>query len=948
MSWIHAREGHVVELGNDAQFMRILAAIESDIVCYATEYAADNAFEVIEDYVSGRLSSREADFVKQVLDLLDSDAAELQDLWAVFSTRIGLKAPQAYSPLLQKLGTLRSSDTPSSDKLLDWPLLSAMQSSANANVDDIGVRLNAGISADFEIEVDPEVEGAPEDFSLRPVAMRIGLDGAVETSAAATIPVSFGKIGGATSARGALALNLYFFNKSDVLLGAALARNLGALPNPYSLASMLGARSLQLARIEGAGSLDVQMNAALERGVDFARGASATAGIELGLSTSLKGEFDYFIYRPEGDTGPVRVVVTRRRQRGLTRKLVAGMTVDAAALVKSVKTKVDEHLEEFEDILEIFEEFKTPAKLIEDKLGINLDALSEDPRVQELIAQKLGIQINAETLDGFKALVEARIDRTADLWSGEVERAAQKIVADVLGALPFASQVVGEARLIDKFEDALKEPLEDLITKLQAKVKSEVSGPTANALQTALSKVDNRVSIAASTINARAEAALKPIMRALAHYQDAVNRFSDVLEKAAQAKIELEMSRTVLDERGSHVMLTVDFHVRDAAVQDAYRRLLTGGMDAAASLITSGDTSGGVQIVSGVLKQFAHYRSTNRFVLGVLDFAVTRESILDAHTEFTYSVNGDVTITSQSERRSRISAGGETKEVSFVNVYELASASRERKLGISIEVSKTDEDLERTELTNFLEGLENARLIRAGATNDALAQFNEASAGGNQKRVKARLDVAFELEHEEILRLLSIDSGTASAELSDARARQVRVTAVEEIIEAVGAYDAANIAEYSHHARRMFDMVGFDGSLAENIAALPAFNDHDFKRKLVPELDRAALHPLERAMQWRNRAYDLDNALRLMRAVYFAPDSWDEDDYNRHQRALGRALGSWTSAESRAIVLVSDRVGPYVIAFIGSLVRLAMVPGDAEIPVQVAMKLPDRDLFRVA
>ena len=122
MSWIRARDGHVVELANDAQFMRILAAIESDIVRYATEYAADNAFDVIEDYVSGRLSSREADFVKQVLDLLDSDDAELQDLWTIFSTRIGLEAPQAYSPLLQKLGTLRSNDTPSSDKLLDWPL----------------------------------------------------------------------------------------------------------------------------------------------------------------------------------------------------------------------------------------------------------------------------------------------------------------------------------------------------------------------------------------------------------------------------------------------------------------------------------------------------------------------------------------------------------------------------------------------------------------------------------------------------------------------------------------------------------------------------------------------------------------------------------------------------------------------------------------------------------
>ena len=952
MNWITNGAGSVLDLAADTAFFTAASVIEREMTAQQALFKASDVFALLSQFAAGTLDANDGALLDRILPLLNMTQDRLKELWNSFVATPAGAALARYRPLLRTLASLTATSTPDADRVLDWKLLDAEKKPAGGAVDAVSYAVAVEATAGLSFEVAPELENLPAGLQLAPVTLRASLSGAFAATAEAGIPINIGKLTLSSAASAASSLSYYAHSKDGVLWAAAIARTLGHLVNPFDPAALAASDEIQLIHLKATGQLSVGARFGLERGFNVAKGLTAVASVTYGVTGSVAGEFEYHLYRPFGTTGVVRVAVTRHKQVGATRELKAAVTVDATSLAKHVKSQVDQHLAEYQDFLQQFKDWTTPGTFIANEIKSEIRKLAKNDSVKTLLGQKFAIQIDNAAIARFVERVTGQADLAA-VWSGSPESASVELAKKVLSGLP--TPLASEPQLVEALATALSGPLTTLRTKLSDFIGNIAGQATElDGLKKQLSKLGENVTDTGATLDAKVQALLAPVTRVLGKYQSAVQRFAAVVEKASAAKLNFELSRAVTSEHGDNVMLVADFHDLTRG-REALMRLLTGSAEEVLQLAQQIDSSGRapVTLVEGSFARFHHRREATSFKFVLLDIELGSQSIIDARTDITTNIRGEINIVSTLKRDSNGFIPGESRDLSFVNVFRLAAAKdlTEKSIEISLELSRRDEELKTRELRGFLEGLEKTHLITAGATERALAAYR-AKAVTAGDGIKAELSVALRLEGHETLRLIGIDAADNAQPMGKGTPRRQAIhrVAIEEIFEAYGAYDPDYIRIFENDTNRTLTRLRLGDTLIEQVLAFPPeSNERDRLLGKLHNEDRAVRPRLEELMQWRRRLDEIADALATMQQVYLAGSGWNEAEFNKRQIAIGRNLRSWLQVEGVLGMLLSNEIRIYTLAFIGAVQRLAEVARGAGEPLLVvSMQLDGSEVFRVS
>lgn len=957
MSWIVGRNDGLISWDDDRLLLNALAILQKAIVNDGT-LSASNAFEVVESLSEGTIASQQSSIVTNLLSASGITSADLTKAWDRIIKRWDGGNYNKYKPLLYSLEHLNNEATPAGDRIVEWEISTPNGTPHSATAGEVLIKMSGGVTANAVLEVVEDEEDFPDELKGTGLATRLGVGGTLKGDFGADVPISVGRVGVAASGKASSSLDYYFKADNSAIWAGAIARDLLSLENPFSIRSVGTNDRIKLIHLKAGGSLTGTAKIEVAHGFDIAEGIAATVGAGITAIAKWEGDFDYHIYRPINDPGVVRVRIVRGRQSGLGATVSANLAIDATALASTVKEEIDKHLEEYEKVLKRFQDYRAPGKLIENELDKAIDKFLADSKFAALLEEKLGLELNKHTSNELRKLVLGKVDSAENLWSSSVDKKTLSIAASIFKELPI--QLRSDASLVDELAEALGKPLKKLSDKLARKIKDEVDKHW-TALGAELKSAGEQLRGPLNSFDEKVEAATKSIERILMLYQKAASSFSKVVEKASKAKLEVGASASVYTETGEEILATVDFLEINAETEAAFKKLITGSLDDVLKLARRvSDVKGSsVVLLEGAFKEYDKTTRGTGFSVVLLDVKLGGESIIEAHTEFTSDVAGNVSVMSKLEVTRAWRTLGESKELHFVNVYRLAAANQTKSLALSLSLSRKDDDLTQSELRTFMGAVEAGGLIPNGSTDYALEQLRAYRNSASATSLKAEVNLGFSLSFAELLQLLSIenpDGGIAANPLSEVRREEIKRVAIEEIIVAQNTFRASLLGQPSVDVIRaevegVFTGLGLGETFEDQVLNIPASNNQTRLREKIRKKygfqQTMIFAYLEMLLPWRNRVFELVDSVQVMRSVFFS-SGWDKKKYQSKQIELGRHLGGWLGIQKAFVFFLSDEIRPYTLAYVDTLRRLASTSGtDHASAVKIAISLDDDKVFSV-
>ncbi|MDJ0910805.1 MAG: hypothetical protein QNI99_16615 [Woeseiaceae bacterium] len=939
--------------------------IDDKVLEFARDIEVVSALETLMDKyreLKAQLSDLQISDIFEFIDAIENDdelfnalgqtlGQELRDLVGKVSEALG-NISEEHRRLLRPLSDFDEDASLRDPGLVNWSILDAGKSGQGAAKFNFSFDVGAGAALAFEAgdSWPPATPGMPDPL------LRLGLSGNFRATANASVPLNLGSASASTTNTANAALDYYFDpTDDDELYAAAIATRLDDLCNPMDLDSIW--RNVSSSDLRGIvadvdGSTSVQVDVSIAEGFTIAEElAVATADLTVGAKVTRSGEYELVVQAvPATATSSQRLDVSLSRSSLLERgrNLSLGVVVDLSGLAKRLREILKRHLNAFKEVIEEYEEYLTPGTYIRNQLKNELearvDAAISDAKVQDALKEAFQAALGLTqkpALPKLKSLISDEITEQLDGLGEVVTGKANLVAADVVENIA-AKLGIDAADVLASLESEVSTLVNDLKKDLDEKVKS-LQGPALDKLKDALDKAGVRVSGAVQT----ADDALKGVREVIGKYESLLKKLIAHTEDAARTKITARLTHEETRTSGKVVDVQMSITSNTPGAQDAFGAVVRGDMNGIVELLKT--TTPGVEFDRDnmSLTRFATLNSRLGFDVVLLGFEFGSQSIFDADAHVTSDGAGRVSVTSNATWTKRRSAPNEEREIEFVDAFELAAASATRQLSIDLSINHLDEKLRVGELRRFLNSFEAAHLLPEGTTNDAINALVEWIGTGEDREIKADVNLGLRLDNKASMRLLQRED-RVGGNLRDSSRRNIFAIALRELRDS-GAYD---LDEQRRLAKAVLTHTEEDDPKTIRDAIYDYTRNVHRRTAGTPTNKKVSSRPwalLTDAFQLHRVCMDFVEFIELMGDIFEATPSldgsvgWTEEDYLRAQKELSRRIRRWFKIKTDWFLWISDEAHPRTVGFVGALVAMSGVGDDEDAAPALSLSLVRRD-----
>jgi hypothetical protein len=835
---------------------------------------------------------------------------------------------------------------------LVWNLLDRPAGAAGVAGGNLGFQLGGDASSGlvFDLGVTP-----PPGATLPPGTslLRLSLKGGAKAAAKLDFPVRLGSAGVDLDSASAMDVDFYFTVPADAILATAAADCLASLANPFSLddvADKLRRTGLLAISIGADGWMAIGGRLQVGLAPHLAGSVEASPGVQAGFRISRSGRFRMNLTPGDGAGAPGTVLLDLERERASARakSIGIGLALGLTKLVDDLKSQILEQTGKAQRLLGSFDEFLPPSKFARKTIESEIRARIGFPGSEQAVGELFDDAAHTLALDRLVQEVGTAIDTRARLWQDKAARLSTEAARDLLESWRSAPGTPDDqayrAELITLIGPLVTPVIESSIQKLHTGLKAKLKRQTGandalfKDLVSRLQDAGADVSDRASTAGARLDEVAAPVTVQLSRFQQTLSKLVSALKRSGEVKVDARWRWE--EQRSEGQTLTQQILFRPSrsdaerngphSAERLFSQALTGSLDSVFEAVlahSTQDASSPVSLRDGSLKRFAGLERSSGFELILLDFQLGTRDMLKADAEVETDAGGNIRVYARSESSVGWFGFGEKRELRTVNVYELATARKTRRMTFSLSLSQLDEDLEHKEVEQFFSGLEDGHigLLPKGRAATAIAELKKVAKTNPDAARSGELRVWLELEDDAVRRLLQIrgtDPANRFAPFDDDRVYEVSIDAMLAGLAVTGS------GTVSRNLERFVTKETSAGSLR---TLLMDFNSDHHRRALRPHPDDSgflgsATTEYDLLVRISDRARGFAKALQAMRAVYFASPDWSATDYRDRQEQIDGHIKFWVKGEPADKGLLSlfrdDSIRPYMLGFLKAVTDL--------------------------
>jgi hypothetical protein len=949
MTWILNNAGKfLADFPKDTMLLKAIGILDDELANNSNLYpnTVSTAFKML-DVVGGKqdVSTPIEQQIEMVLKAKGiSNIADLSNLWLTFRETIAQRIDKDYRALLFTLDEIAAMDPATLRTKIDWPIVDR-SGSVDGGSEVLKFKLTGHASTHIEMEA------LPKSDNRQSTQTRIGFHG--NLIADGNLPFSKGLF--EASASSELKLDYYFYARGSRVLASSLASGLAGIESPFNLEKLqdqLAERDADgLLTPAGLHSVRMEVNRNITLGGQIAM--STPYSLASGITGSITGNIAFSVRRSGDVAYKVQSAPNSRDLEIEIRRGVlssdtydAGMDIgiDLSGALAGIHAGLIENLGKASDLLKQLDDILLSGEDLRKKLDANVDAAIKNHSQADMIRVLIGFDAEntaSQLLAG--KLLEAT-ELHVDKWKGEAEETTCNIVSGTLGRMHL--QPTSAADLETALLEPVKKLLGDIDAKLVKRVKELIKGDGYLQLAGLLDKPGAIINRTLTTTTAKYNAVIKPLRETLGLFQAQLAQMADIVEKAAKAKVALNLyyEQTEQVSRKLALKLLMRPQLDPEKAQRHLYEILLGHMTTVFEELCNEPKGGVVEALDGTFLRTANLDRTSGIDVMVLDFQLYNRSILDVDVSYQVDLLGNIRVTSRAEMIQRVRTLRKERTSTFVNVFELAGAGRTGKLLINSTISHQDEHLKIEVIPGFLNSFKSAGNIGEGVPDRVVAALEAAIAQRTGSDVSGEISISMSLEKSEIDRLLQLDRADS---FDESEVWNVALPLVVEAVEREGFFEYRLdeglkqwLTKNHNHAnfRISGDIAGAIRDMDDKTAKRIAMSYRDGYYGVIAETHQQYVTTLNLRNQ---RIKQLAQAFVLMREVYLSgqyADTWSEQIYKEKQEQLDDMLSAWIRPGKKNIpffALITDEVRPMLVAFY-TIVRMLSGAGEMKVSLRLA------------
>ncbi len=859
--------------------------------------------------------------IETVVTQLESIGIEPMGFRALVATaREALsQMPDKYYPLLRHVDAFQERSPGENPGLVSWTAAAAAADNPDL-ANGIAIELTAQGSAALEFEAGhlfPNPD--PESRYLR-----IGVTGAVDTSASASLPLQAGTIAVSSGAEGRFSASYMSRRQTDYgTFALETAQAIPNLVNPLSLAPLYKAMtrgSLHAMTLSMNGQAFMNTAVGLSRSIDIARLVAVSGALTVDAEVRLGGSYDVQVV--SAGEGTIEVTVNSSAFGSRTAGSTLAVTLNASQLAEHVKGQIDTALTEARQAFARIEVFLQPGKLLKVMIGARIKTHFEDETVQALAKLAVGQASTPAARKAIEGLIAGFLDSQVAAWEDPVNAAVEKGYAWIVQRFPGLIHPL----LVPMLKLTLAEALKGANEQLEQQVRALSANKTDQLLA-----VLEKSGVAVSQQLDAVDAAVAATRNAIANHVKHVEGILAKAEEVAASDLKMQLSSRVTSSSGQSLLARASITADSAASRKAYHSLVSGNLNEIFGLIDQ--PVPGVSVELEEWQRFAEYRKQGGISLVFMDLELTAETVFSSKATVRVDRTGALSVLTNAEWARRRRGFGKQREFLFTSVYSLIAARLTRSFRTSLSLTHSDDDLTGGEVAALLSRLDAHGLIHPQVIPSALSHMRE-------EEFDATISIEMELNHEAMKRLLFLNTSGPKLE------KYGTATLVLESLRKAGQLSLQNYELGMACLRKVG--FGFKSSMTPEELLLHLGNRQRQRRALSQYTGSSTkVAAVEAWVDAYYKADALHKMLSSMRRIYNADPlpgntskSRIEKWYRKQQKPIDDALERWVVIKGNLLEWISDDMSNQTLAFLLAIDSLTDPSGTGDYPVKAYLKLP--------
>lgn len=916
MGWIDQAGKSIDDFKSLQRLAKVLGELDA-------EGNLDQTSAQIDTLVDGYLvdnSGAEAQRLNQIFDKVavfgteDGQLSGFVDDWKLWRSRIQRDYRDYLKALLSPISSIESINDP--DLLMTWPLLNTEVANGQS-FDDVTLSLGAEFGAQLSIAVENE----PGDLDQAEISY--GFAGKLGASMDIGIPVKYGSIGIKGGWLGSCGCEFRKIHSADLQLSEGIKEDLQHFRSPFQLSSAAdlvtnenGFSEVLLHR-----SGDWLLGGNITLGVD--KGSDSLVAAEVGLSLELEKKWQRALNLALMPSTSGNLVLEIKDSKAETLEFNGSLGLDLAGRWQQpIIEKIDDHLVDVKEIVAHVEQFKDLGSYLKAKL---IEAIENSPweSVKTLLK---GILDSEAEVDDVVAelliLIEEDAARILDPWQSGLQNFGNNVIDQIGLRWPAIAAKADELKAgLDKALDhAFNRAKEDLHKRLEEIAHNDVKFQSwvkkLESIQIKISKIE-------TDVNRKAKALFEGIIELLDRYQGVLQQLKQKLADATTIDLGLQWQRQWQETDGEVVLMSFEFDPANSNAGDLYKKGLLGNIKTLQVESDKNDSwnQKGIRCVGGLFTRYLNTHQEDGFKLSFLKFNLKEISILDIHTEIETDLAGNITVQTRFTQGDQSFFGDQEREIELFNAFALSQAKNTRDIRLSLNVSHAEDDLSSDDVDDMLGGL-----VKAGRVpSETVARAK--SVLKNMGTKDAAIHIGLNMNRDQLMRLLRIESGTASVaarELTKQQKLQIRRVIAEECIE------HGSVEDYSKRVNRFYNKGGLPGNLLQALLSISSKKVNGIIKKL--DQDRSNLDSqirnmtpeLKKIARTHDAILNLTRGINTMRKIFLAPAELGREEFHRLQKEQAKYLDEWIEVDGVIVRFFSGgELRSRTIVLIESIYRLS-------------------------
>lgn len=795
-----------------------------------------------------------------------------------------------------------------------------LDTGGDASLGPVGLSFGLGVEGALECEA-----GAVWPFrgdAVKPGLLRVGANGNAQAKGGAALPFGAAGKGDAEVATSLEARLDFFFRpaRPETLFAEQLAPALIGLPDPSDLLAI--DRAMETAGLEGVliacnGAASAGLGVLLGTETKLADFAEATIGF-FG-QVKFKREANWFLSLRKTPQG-LHFVLSRSRSRARDWSLGLGISADYSGLARQVHDILAKANDLSRGPLVRLTPFLSPGTYLLEQLRSRLDttiaSVVEQPALRAALLADMDMALGTGVNDdlALAAHLRARIVDLAAAHAGgflsEAAPWAQSIASELTRAIPALDR--------DEVADGIAARIQPLLLDAKREFETLVNGVAqSESAADALKQVGIRIASAQKDVDA-----ITAGLRDLTSKFDLFSRkVLSATSEAADRKLQARFAWTGARSSGTQYELMGTFRNKGAQAAELWRSLLAGRLESFQRLLA--DPASQPEWLdldpSSSLASFAGSSQGFSLEVVVLGLSVSMRSIIEGKAQIIQSANGDVSISAEGSAERSVVGFDEGRSASFVSAWDLAMrkfdrvGGGQRQMSVAVAFDHSDKKLQPQEVSGFLTGLADQRLVERSRIDRALEIYHDwrlATPSGD--KVKGQIDVRMALSGFAIDRMVAL--GRRAAE----QRALLFAFAAQAMLDS-GAIDPHDLDADCREARRKYD------SLARSADPLSIAYAMRNAPLLPPGGPRSqGGHSYSAFARIIPRATGFADMLECMARIYDAipmgapagASAWTEQQYAKEEEAMAGYARRWLRLNQKLIFWFKTGLNPVMLAFL--------------------------------